>query len=127
MPLVDQELHTLSDHMRSCPVNSGVSVAQSLVVCVVHCRSFLFLLTIVCMSFFYLRLLITSLAIVCMSFYLRLLITSLAIVCMSFFYLRLLITSLAIVCNVLFLFTASDYLFGIVKLFLKFVFAILPQ
>jgi hypothetical protein len=48
-----------------------------------------------CLSFFYLRLLIASLAIVCMSFYLR-----------------LLITSLAIVCNVLLLFTASDYLFG---------------
>ena len=49
MPLVEQEWLTLPKHLTSPPVFSGVCVAQSLVFCVVFCRSLfvLFLLTIV--------------------------------------------------------------------------------
>ena len=49
MPLVEQEWLNLPEHLTSPPVFSGVCVPQSLVFCVVFCRSLfvLFLLTIV--------------------------------------------------------------------------------
>ena len=39
VPLVEQELLSLPEHMCSSPVFSGVRVSQSLVFCVVFCRS----------------------------------------------------------------------------------------
>ena len=39
MPLVEQELLSLPEHLCSSPVFSGVRVAQSLVFCVVFCKS----------------------------------------------------------------------------------------
>jgi hypothetical protein len=39
MPLVEQELLSLPEHACSFPVFSGVCVAQSLVFCVVFCKS----------------------------------------------------------------------------------------
>jgi len=45
--LLEQELLTLSEHLSSPPVLSGVRVTQSLVLCVMFCRS-LFVLCIVC-------------------------------------------------------------------------------
>ena len=48
-PLVEQELHTLPEHLSSQSVFSGVRATRSLVFCVVFCRSLfaLFLLAIV--------------------------------------------------------------------------------
>jgi hypothetical protein len=65
MPLVEQELPTLPDHLSSHPVLSGVRVTRSLVLCVMFCRSLFFLLSFFvcpfsCLSFFDLRNLITS-------------------------------------------------------------------
>ena len=67
------------------------------------CRFALFLLSLYCLSFFYLRLLITSLV-------------------PSSFSLSFCLFSFVIVLSVLLLFTASDYLFGIFKL----LFVLLP-
>ena len=96
------------------------------------CPFALFILSLYCLSFFYLRLLITSL--VPSSFSLSFCLFILSLYCLSF-YLRLLITSFVsasfslsfcpfqfvIVLSVL-LFTGSDYLFGIFKL----LFVLLP-
>ena len=60
VPLVEQELHTVPEHMSSPPVFSGVRVTRSLVlyVCFVdRCLSFFFWL-LCCLSFFDLRILI---------------------------------------------------------------------
>ena len=65
MPLVEQELLTLPDHLSSPPVCSGVRVARSVVFCVVFCRSLFVLL-----SFFFWPL-------CCLSFDLQILITPL--------------------------------------------------
>jgi hypothetical protein len=45
MPLVDEELFTISDHQGSPQVFCGVRVIRSLVLCVMFCRSLLVLLT----------------------------------------------------------------------------------
>ena len=63
MTCIEQELLTLPEHMSSPPVFSWVRVGVSLVYYVViadHCLSFLFW-PLCCLSFFDLRLLITSL------------------------------------------------------------------
>jgi hypothetical protein len=62
VPLVEQELLTLSEHLGSPPVLSGVRVARSLIFCVMFCSSLfvLFLWPLCCLCFFDLRLLITS-------------------------------------------------------------------
>jgi hypothetical protein len=63
VPLVEQELPTLPEHLSSPPVFSGVRVTRSLVlyVCFVdHCLSFFFWL-LCCLPFFDLRILITPL------------------------------------------------------------------
>ena len=39
MSLVEQELLTIPEHLRSPPVFSGIRVARSLVFCVMFCRS----------------------------------------------------------------------------------------
>ena len=44
VPLVEEELHTLPEHMSSSPVFNGARVSQSLVFCVVFCRSLFVLL-----------------------------------------------------------------------------------
>jgi hypothetical protein len=46
LPLVEQELLTFPDHMRSSQVFSGVRVARSLVLCVMFCRSLFVLLSL---------------------------------------------------------------------------------
>jgi hypothetical protein len=67
LPLVEQEELTLLQHLTSPSVFSGVRVVQSLVFCVACCRSlfvllsFLFLLSLYCLSFFDLLILITLL------------------------------------------------------------------
>jgi hypothetical protein len=58
--LVEQELLTLPEHLRSPPVFSGVRVTWSLVL-YVFCRSVFHLLFLCCLSFFDLRILISSL------------------------------------------------------------------
>ena len=53
MPLVEQDLLTLSEHMNSLPVFSGVRVTRSLVLCVrfvYRCLSFSFGHCVVCSS-----------------------------------------------------------------------------
>ena len=45
VPLVDEELSTISDHQGSPQVFCGVRVIRSLVLCVMFCRSLLVLLT----------------------------------------------------------------------------------
>jgi len=62
--LVDQDLHTLPEHPRSFPVYCKVRVIQSLVFCVVFCRTLFVLLCVFfwplhCIFLFYLRLQIT--------------------------------------------------------------------
>jgi hypothetical protein len=49
VPLVEQELLTMTEHLSSPSVFSGVRVTRSLVLCVVFCRSLfvVFLLAIV--------------------------------------------------------------------------------
>ena len=61
--LVEQELLTLPVHLSSAPVFSGVRVTQSLVFCVMFCRSWFvpFFLPLCCPFFFDIRILITSL------------------------------------------------------------------
>ena len=54
-PVVEQELLTFSEHLRSPPDFSGVRVTRSLVLCV------LFFWPLCCLSFFDLRILITHL------------------------------------------------------------------
>ena len=66
VPLVEQELLTLSEHMSSLPVFSGVRITRSLVlyVCFVdHCLSFLYIFfwPLCCMFFFDIRILIAPL------------------------------------------------------------------
>jgi hypothetical protein len=66
VPLVEQELHTLLEHLSSPPVFSGVNVTRSLVVCVCfvdRCLSFrhFSFWPLCCLCFFDLRILITSL------------------------------------------------------------------
>ena len=52
VPLVDDELPTLSEHMSSTPGFNGVRVAWSLVLCVVYCSSLsLLFLPMSCLSF----------------------------------------------------------------------------
>jgi len=59
VPLVEQELLTLSEHLCPPPVFSGVRVFRSLVLFVDRCLSFFSLLW--CLYFFDLQILITSL------------------------------------------------------------------
>ena len=65
VPLVEQVLPTLPEHLRSPPVFSGVCVTRSLVFCVVFCRSLFVLLSLftwpLCCLFFDLRIIITPL------------------------------------------------------------------
>ena len=65
VPLVEQELLTLQEHLSSPPVFSGVRVTRSLVLCVMFCRSLFVLLYFffwpLCLLFFDLRILITPL------------------------------------------------------------------
>jgi hypothetical protein len=60
VPLVEQELLTLAEHMRSPPVFSRVRVNLSLVLCVVFVPLFFFFSPVCCLSF-HLRILMTSL------------------------------------------------------------------
>ena len=57
------ELLTLPEHLRLSPVFSGVRVTQTLIVCVVLCRSLcvIFIWSIYCLSYFDLRLLMNPL------------------------------------------------------------------
>ena len=64
VPLEEQELPTLPEHLSSPPVFSGVFVTQSSVFCLMFCKSLFVLL-----NFFFLPL-------CCLSFNLRILITS---------------------------------------------------
>ena len=50
VPLLEQELLTLTGHLSSLPVFSGVRVAQSLIFCVVYCGS-IFVLLFIMLSF----------------------------------------------------------------------------
>ena len=63
VPLLEQELPTLPEHMSSLPVFSGVRVTRSLVLCVCfvdHCLTFFFFSwPLCCLSFFDLHILIT--------------------------------------------------------------------
>jgi hypothetical protein len=55
VPLVEQELLTLSEHLSSPPVFSGVCVTQSFVLCVCfvdHCLSFCLFSLAIALSFF---------------------------------------------------------------------------
>jgi hypothetical protein len=61
VPLVEQELLTLPEHLNSHTVVNGVHVAQYLVFCVVSWESFLSIWPLYCLSFFDYRLLITRL------------------------------------------------------------------
>jgi len=47
VPLMEEELLTLPEHLSSSPVFSGVRITQSLVLCVMFCRSLFVLLAIV--------------------------------------------------------------------------------
>ena len=115
MPLMEQELFTLSEHLSLSLVFSGVCVAWSLVFCVMYCRLlfFLFLLTII------------------LSVLLRFTVSGYTFGIFQFFFLHC-ITGfvvrvtflLIIVLSVLLRFTASGYTFGIFKLFFKTVIAI---
>ena len=63
MPLVEQELPTRPEQLRSPPVFSGVRATRTLVFCVVFYRSLIVLLScffwqLCCLSFFDLRILI---------------------------------------------------------------------
>jgi hypothetical protein len=65
VPLVEQELPIISEHMRSPPVFSGIGAAWSFYFCVMFCRTlfvlwYFFFWPLYCL-FFYLRLLITTL------------------------------------------------------------------
>jgi len=65
VPIVEQELRTLPDHLSSSPMFSGVHVARYLVLCVCCFRSLLAILsfffwTLCCLSFFDWHILITS-------------------------------------------------------------------
>jgi hypothetical protein len=64
VPLLEQELLTLPEHLISPPVFSGVPDTRSLVLCVMFCRSLFVLLSfffwpLCCLSFIDLRILIT--------------------------------------------------------------------
>jgi hypothetical protein len=66
VPLVEQELPTLPDHLGSPPVFSGVRVTRSLVLCVCFSRSLFVLLhfffwSLCCLFVFDIRILITPL------------------------------------------------------------------
>jgi hypothetical protein len=65
LPLLEQELISLPEHVGSPPVFSGVRVARSLVFCVVFCRSLFIILSLFswsfCCLFFDLRILIIPL------------------------------------------------------------------
>ena len=65
VPLVEQELLTLPEHLSWLPVFSGVPVTRSLVLCVCfvdHCWAvFTFFFTLCCVFFFYIQILITPL------------------------------------------------------------------
>jgi len=68
VPLVEQELLTLPEHLRSPPVFSGVRVAWSFVFCVVFSRSMFVLISfffcpLCCLSFSDLRILINLIGI----------------------------------------------------------------
>jgi hypothetical protein len=67
VPLVEQELFTLPEHMNSHPVFSEVCITWSLVFSVVFCRLLFILLSFsfwpYCLSFFDLRILITPVSI----------------------------------------------------------------
>ena len=52
VPLEEQTLITLSDHQSAFPVFRGVRVAQSLVLCVVFCRSLYPFLSVIVLSVF---------------------------------------------------------------------------
>jgi hypothetical protein len=65
MPLVEQELLTIPQHLSSPPISSVVRVTRSLVLCVMFCRSLfvllcLFFWPLCCLSFFDLRILISD-------------------------------------------------------------------
>jgi len=60
VPHVEQELHTLPEHMRSSPVIREFRVARSLFFCVMFYRSLSFFFwSLYCLFFFYLRIQIT--------------------------------------------------------------------
>jgi len=66
VPLVEQELLTLPEHLNLLSVFSGVRVPLSLVLCVMFCRSLFvlssfFLSPLFCLYFFNLRILIAPL------------------------------------------------------------------
>ena len=90
MPLVEQELFTLPEHMNSHLVFSEVCITRSLVFSLVFCKSLFILLSFsfwpYCLSFFDLWLLITPLVSCYMSFW--------PLCCLSFFDLWILITPL---------------------------------
>jgi hypothetical protein len=64
VPLAKQEMYILPEYLSTTQVFIGVDIAQSVVFCLVFCRSLFFLLfffywSLYCQSFFDLRLLIT--------------------------------------------------------------------
>jgi hypothetical protein len=113
MPLVEQDLLTLPEHLSSSPVFSVIRITRSLVLCVCsfgHC--------VVCSSVFW--------SLCCLFFCLLAIVLSVllsfghCVVCSSVFWplCCLFFCLLAIVLSVLLRYTNSDYLFVIFKLFL---------
>jgi hypothetical protein len=108
VPLVEQVLLTLPEHLSSPPVFSGVHVTRSLVLCLMFCRSLFVLLSfffwpLCCLFFFDIRIMITSLVscvhcVVCSSsiygFWLPPFGILWPLCCLFFFDIRILITSL---------------------------------
>ena len=94
VPLVEQELLTIPEHLSSPPVFSGVRVTRSLVLCVCFVNR--------CLSY-------------CLFSFCH------CVVCSSVFWplCRLFFCLLTIVSSVLLWYTDSDYPFGIFKLFLE--------
>ena len=111
---MEQELFTLSEHLRLPPEFNGVCVAQSLVFSVVLCRSLFvsFLLAIV-LSVLLLAIVLSVLLLVIVLSVLRLTIV-LSVLLLA---IVLFVLLLAIVLFVLLRFTASDYRFNIFYLF----------
>ena len=61
VPLVEQEVLTLPEHLSSHLIFSGVRGTRSLALCVMFCRLFFFFWPLCCLSFFYLLILISPL------------------------------------------------------------------
>jgi hypothetical protein len=115
VPLVEQKLPTLPEHMSSPLDFRGVRITRSLVSCAMSCRSLFVLLSFffwpLCCQFFCLLAIVLS---VLLSF-------GHCVVCSSVFWPLscLFFCLLAIVLSVLLRFTDSDYPFRIFKLFLS--------